>query len=232
MDANEESALAYQLDAALPVVLTLPVAIGYAFASVVWVDSNGRQDVLDLQARLSSVGAHLSQFNEFELHRIYGKTQVHWIYAFGRKANAFFLWIKIQVPSFERLWLTLPAFQAEVTISFNVDDPATVALLRSLVVSRNLLLHFDDVPEWVRQLPPLSSDQRRARDYGKRGQELVRSSLPLEFRPEVIAKMGVQLEQWLKNANWCQYCKAEPGSRRNGWVGRNTPEGTKLNTGK
>lgn len=82
-------------------------------------------------------------------------------------------------------------------MSFNVDDVATVALLRSLVSPRSLLLHFDEVPEWVRHLPPLSSDQRRARDFGKRGQELIQASLPLEFRPEVITKMGMQLERWL-----------------------------------
>jgi hypothetical protein len=201
MDEKQEQALAAQLDTALPAVLSLPVAIGTAFAPVVWVDATERPDVRDLQARLSSVGEHFSQFSEFELRRIYGKIEVRWIYAFGRETNAFFLWVKIQVPSFERSFLALPAFHMEVAFSFNVDDPATVALLRSIVQSRNLLLHFDEVPEWVRQLPPLSSDQRRARDFGKRGQALVRSSLPLEFRPDVIAKMGMQLEQWLARSS-------------------------------
>jgi hypothetical protein len=201
MDQQEGHALAAQLDTALPAVLSLPVAIGTAFAPVVWVDATGRPDVQELQARLSSVGEHFSQFSEFELRRIYGKTLVRWIYAFGKETNAFFLWVKIQFPSFERSYLTLPPFHMEQALSFNVDDPATVALLRSIVQSRSVLLRFEEVPQWVRQLPPLSLDQRRARDEGSRGQELVRSSLPLEFRPDVAASMGAQLEQWLARSS-------------------------------
>jgi hypothetical protein len=203
MNEEEQRALAAQLDTALPAVLSLPVVIGptLAQAQVVWVESAGRPDMLNLQARLSSVGAHFSQFSEFELRRIYGKTEVRWVYAFGKHANAFFLWIKIQTPSFARPFLTLPALQAELAISFNVADPPTVALLRSLVQCRSLFLHFDEVPAWVRQLPPLSSDQRRARDYGKQGLALIRSGFSLEFRPEVIAKMGIQLEQWLARSS-------------------------------
>lgn len=84
MDEQEERRLSAQLDAALPAVLSLPVAIGYAFGPVVWVDSHGRADVQDLQARLSSVREHFSQLNDYELRRIYGKIEVRWIYAFGK----------------------------------------------------------------------------------------------------------------------------------------------------
>jgi hypothetical protein len=201
MDEQAQRALAAQLDTALPAVLSLPVAIGTAFAPVVWVDAAGRPDARELQARLSSVGEHFAQLSEADLRSIYGETEVRWIYAFGRKRNAFFLWGKIQSPAFARSFLTLSAFHLELAISFNVDDPATVALLRGVVLSRSVLLRFEEVPEWVRQLPPLSSDQRSARDFSARGQELVRSSLPLEFRPDVIAKMGAQLERWLASSS-------------------------------
>ena len=69
MDEQEERALAAQLDAALPAVLSLPVAICNAFGPVIWVESHGRADVQDLQARLSSLGEHFSQLNEFELRK-------------------------------------------------------------------------------------------------------------------------------------------------------------------
>ena len=194
MDEKEERNLASQIDAALPAVMALPLVISSVITSVVWVESEGRQDILNMQTRLSLLGAHFSQLNELELRRIYGQTGVRWIYAFGKQRNAFFLWIKTQVPSFERPFLTLPALQAELVISFNVDDPSTVALLRSIVGSRSMFVQFAEVPNWVRQLPPLSSGLRGTVDYGKRGKELVHSSLPLEFRPDVIAKMGLQLE--------------------------------------
>lgn len=196
MDPYEERALAAQLDAALPAVLSLPVAIGTVYGQVLWVDSHGRADVQALQERLSSLGDHFSQLYEFDLRRIYGKIEVRWIYAYGKR-NAFFLWARIQAPSFERPFVTLPAQRIELTISFNVDDPPTVALLRSLADCRTMFIQFAEVPDWVRQLPPLSSDQRRARDFGKRGQELIRSSLPLEFRLDVVARMVGQLELWL-----------------------------------
>jgi hypothetical protein len=197
MNEQEERALAAQIDTALPAVLSLPVSVGYTFAPVVWVDSHRRPDVQVLQARLASVGEHFGQLNEFELRRIYGKIEVRWIYAFGKQTNAFFLWARIQVPSFERPFVRLPALQVELAFSFNVDDPPTVALLRSLADCRSMFVQFAEVPDWVRQLPPLSSDRRRAHDLGKRGQALIRSSLPLEFRPDVVERMEVQLEQWL-----------------------------------
>ena len=202
MDEENARALAPQLDSALPAVFCLPVAVGYTFGPIVWVENDGRPDVRDLQARLASVGTYFSQFNEFELRRIYGKIEVRWIYAFGKHANAFFLWTRIQAPSFERPFVTLPAFQAELAVSFNLDDPATLALLRSIVASRTILIHFDEVPTWVKQLPPLKTDLRLTRDYGRRGKELIQSSLPLEFRPEVVAKMGAQLEQWLARSSF------------------------------
>jgi len=81
-------------------------------------------------------------------------------------------------------------------VSFNLEDGATISLLRSIAASQSLLLHFD-LPEWVKTLSPLSLDVR-GRDYGACGLQLVRSSLPLGFRTDSVARMQVQLEQWRK----------------------------------
>ncbi len=120
-----------------------------------------------------------------------------WIYAYGRDANAFFLSVVVKAGSFIRPDLTPQPYQGQFVVSFNLEDRATIPLLRSIAASQSLLLHFDPVPEWARTLPPLSFDAR-GRDYSARGLQLVRSSLPLGFRVDCVARMQAQLEQWLQ----------------------------------
>jgi hypothetical protein len=194
---NEPSGIDAQLVGALPALLWLPVAVGATYGPVVWVDGGQRPDIDELTRRLTAIEKQITQLGEFEIQRVYGRKETRWIYAYGRYANAFFLSVDVKAGSFTRPDLTLQPYQSQFVVSFNLEDGATISLLRSIAASQSLLLHFDPVPKWVKTLPPLSLDAR-GRDYGTRGLQLVRSSLPLGFRTDSVARMQVQLEQWRK----------------------------------
>ena len=194
---SEHSDIDIQLDTALPALLFLPVAVGSSFGPVVWVDGGQRSDIHALIRRLAVIEKQITQLGEFELQRVYGRNETRWIYAYGRYANAFFLSVDVKAGSLTRPDLTLQPYQGQFVVSFNLEDRATISLLRSIAASQSLLLHFDPVPEWIKTLPPLSLDAR-GRDYGARGLQLVRSSLPLGFRADSVARMQAQLELWLQ----------------------------------
>ena len=194
---HEHSTSDVSLESALPALMFLPVAVGASYGPVVWVESGHRPDLDELTERLVLIEKHITRLSEPELQRVYGRTVTRWIYAYGRNANAFFLSVGLQAGSFIRPDLTLQAYQGQFVVSFNLEDSATISLLRAIVASQSLLLHFDPVPEWVKRLPPLSLDMR-GRDYSTRGLQLVRSSLPLGFRAESLVRMQAQLELWLQ----------------------------------
>jgi hypothetical protein len=194
---NEHSNIDAQLDAALSALLFLPVAVGATYGPVVWVDGGLRPDIDELTRRLTVIEKQITRLGESDLQRVYGRNETRWIYAYGRNANAFFLSVNVQAASFTRPYLTLQPYQSQFVVGFNLEDGATISLLRAIAASQSLLLHFDPVPEWVKALPPLSLDAR-GRDYGTRGLQLVRSSLPLGFRQESVARMQAQLEQWFQ----------------------------------
>jgi len=192
---NEPSDIDAQLAGALPALLWLPVAVGATYGPVVWVDGGQRPDIDELTRRLTAIEKQITQLGEFGLQRVYGRNETRWIYAYGRYANAFFLSVNVKAGSFTRPDLTLQPYQGQFVVSFNLEDGATISLLRSIAASQSLLLRFDPVPEWVKTLSPLSLDVR-GRDYGACGLQLVRSSLPLGFRADSVARMQAQLEQW------------------------------------
>ena len=194
---SEQNTSDVQLELALPALMFLPVAVGTSYGPVVWVGSGQRPDLDELTARLALIEKQLPRLSEPELQRVYGQNVTRWIYAYGRFANAFFLSVSVQAGSFTRPVFTLQPYQSQFLVSFNLEDSATISLLHAIVASQSLLLHFDSVPEWVKQLPPLNLDAR-GRDYGARGLQLVRSSLPLGFCAESLARMQAQLEQWLQ----------------------------------
>jgi hypothetical protein len=177
---------------ALPAQAHVPVVVGTDFMPLVWVDARMSPEVILLQARLSTLGTCLGQLSAGELDQVYGQVDVRWIYAYGR-ANAFFLHVVVDAPLLSSP-VAVPALRAEFAVRFSLND-ATVRLLRVIAECRRVLLHFDAEPEWVQHLPPTSGNEQ-ARDMGERGLTLVRSSLFLLFRPDLIARMAGQLDVW------------------------------------
>jgi len=147
---NEPSAIDAQLAGALPALLWLPVAVGATYGPVVWVDGCQRPDIDELTRRLTAIEKQLTQLGEFELQRVYGRNETRWIYAYGRYANAFFLSVDVKAGSFTRPDLTLQPYQSQFVVSFNLEDGATISLLRSIAASQSLLLHFDPYPNGSR----------------------------------------------------------------------------------
>ena len=92
-------------------------------------------------------------------------------------------------------FLDLKAQQVNFLLGFNVQQDATITLLRAVVESKTLLLHFSAVPPWVTHMPPLKSG--RSRDAGHEAEilRLVLSSIPLGFTPEAMAGLNRQLGQ-------------------------------------
>jgi hypothetical protein len=177
---------------ALPARAHLPILVGTDFMPLVWVDGRLSPEATLLQARLFTLSTYLGQFSESGLEQVYGKIDVRWIYAYGR-ANAFFLHIIVDAPTLSTP-TAVPALRAEFAVRFELGD-VTARLLRTIAECRRLLLHFDAEPEWVQHLPP-PQDNERARDMGERGLALVRSGLPLLFRPEVMARLAGQIDLW------------------------------------
>lgn len=193
MDMKDSpTALRTLLANALPALSHLPIIVGTDFMPLVWADGRMSPEATLLQSRLATLSTYLGQFPEDELERVYGQIDVRWIYAYGR-ANAFFLHIIVDAPSLPTP-VPVPALHAEFAVRFELCD-ATARLLRVIAECRRVLLHFDAEPEWVHLLPPLQGNVR-ARDMGERGAALVRSSLPLAFRPDLAERMAGQLDLW------------------------------------
>ena len=147
---NEHSNIDAQLDAALSALLFSPVAVGATYGPVAWVDGGLRPDIDELTRRLTVIEKQITRLGESDLQRVYGRNETRWIYAYGRNTNAFFLSVNVQAASFTRPYLTLQPYQSQFVVGFNLEDGATISLLRAIAASQSLLLHFDPVPEWVK----------------------------------------------------------------------------------
>lgn len=187
---NTPASLGTRLSSALPVQSHLPVFVGTTLMPMVWVDGSASPDATRLHERLTIIGKCLSQFSEGDIELLYGQLKARWICAYG-STGAFFLQITIDAPPLTAT-VALPALHAEVTLRFSLDD-ATVRVLETIAKCRRVLLHFETEPEWVRQRPPLPG-MAWMRDLGEQGLMLVRSGLPIIFRPDLAALMASQLD--------------------------------------
>lgn len=183
------------LEEALELKWFLPVLVDAQAAPLVWADPAQRQGLLALQERALAIGAHLTTLASQEVLAIYGSTVTRWIYHVGRDPIAFFLSVQVDAPVFSRSPLDLPAHQASFVLGFNVLQQATVVLLRAIITSRSLLLHFSAVPDWVPQLPPLSSGRSRHGGHEEDMLELVRTSIPIGFTADALTRMQSVLDR-------------------------------------
>lgn len=173
---------------AFPAQTSLFVTVGAVPMPLVWVDGRGTSDAMQLQARLTA----MAQLSEDELTRAYGQVDANWIYAYGR-ASAFFLRVVIDAPSFPAPAI-VPALRTEFAVRFLLEE-RTVRVLRMIARCQSVLLHFEMEPEWEQRLSSLQGHEGLV-DLGERGGVLVRSSLLLLFRPDLIARMASQLDEW------------------------------------
>jgi hypothetical protein len=181
---------------ALPAILYLQVTAEDTSAPVAWVDGTGRPDLSALTGRLLTIGDQYAHLDTVERESIYGLSEVQWMYVYRADASVFFLRVQVQMPTFARPFLELAAFQTQFVIAFGVNDDPTIALLRAIADSHSLMLHFDATPEWVGNPPP-GSRNALGSDYSGHIRQLLRTGFPLWFRPDTVARMRAQLEQWI-----------------------------------
>jgi hypothetical protein len=173
----------------------LPVMVDAEYAPLVWVDPARRQDVLALEHRALAVGEQITELTPPEVLAVYGQTVTQWVYHFGQDVIAFFLSVQVDAPAFAHASLDLKALQVQFVLGFNVAQKATVALLQAIVKSRSLLLHFSAVPDWVPQMPPLSSGRSRRTGHEDEILHLVRSSIPIGFTAEAMTRLQMMLDR-------------------------------------
>ena len=183
------------LEEALELNWFLPVLVDGQAAPLVWADPAQRQDLLALQERAHAIGAHLTTLAPPEILAVYGSTVTRWMYHVGRDPIALFLSVQVDAPAFSRSPLELPALQAQFVLGFNVLQQATIALLRAVITSKSLLLHFSAVPDWVPQLPPLSSGRSRHGGHEEDMLQLVRTSIPIGFAADAITRLRRMLDR-------------------------------------
>jgi hypothetical protein len=192
---NEQS-IDELLRGALPVILYMQVTTENTSAPVAWADGTGRSDLRALTERLLTIGEQYARLDAAERVGIYGQCEVQWMYAYRADTSAFFLRVQVQMPAFARPFLELAAFQTQFVVAFGLNDDPAVALLRALADSRSLVLHFDAVPEWVGNPLPRSRNVL-GREYAEHIRQLLRTGFSLGFHHDTVAKMRVQLEQWV-----------------------------------
>ena len=172
---------------------------------LIWVGPDLRPDLMRLRKRLMAVGQRAAQLADSDLVLAYGDIFSRWVYQFGT-SNRFLLVVTVVAPVFGEQ----PAIKTQFAVHFNLEKGTDVIRLRHIAECERVLLRFEKVPDWVKQLH-LSSRGEGARDMGAPGLSLVHTSLPLAFRSDLNARMHQRLDAWL--GLW-----GESGGEKNGYA--------------
>lgn len=160
-------------------------------APIIWIDRAGRPDLAPIGARLGSIGAQIATLAPPELARLNGQKVLRWMYAPAQ--DDFFLQVEAALPALPPPLPGGPELKTNVLIRFDLNR--TASLLQEIIASRNLLIRFDEVPDWLVKARAQGGSPLGL-DLGEQGPTLIAASLALEFNAEVGARVKAQLDRW------------------------------------
>jgi hypothetical protein len=178
---------------ALVLTSYMPIMVDTAYAPLLWADPRQEQEILNLAERARTIGKQITSLNFLELLALYGDIQTEWTYHYGRDFQVFFLSVQIDAPPSEKMLPPLAALKSSFVLAFDLRQQTAITLLKAIIASKSVLVHFSQVPSWVSHLPSLSTGRSFDEGHAQENVHLVRTAVPLGFTSESIQDPQTQL---------------------------------------
>jgi hypothetical protein len=177
-------------ETALPVAHILPIDFEGGTLAMVWVSGEGQESLAGLTHRLAAIGEQAGRLTQRALSRALGQSHPRFIHDTELFPDALLLHLVLDAPGVSRPFLKLPPLRVECLIRLDLAREETGPLLSSMAASRSFFLRFDSAPPaWVTPGEHLQAADERI-------DELLFSSLPVNFSAEEIALLRREFEAW------------------------------------